>query len=72
MDQRHVYNAIGPRPGDYIELSNAWAKVTIELDASGRTYGVRGDCAVGVFVELDQALDHAFKALAAYQHGRAD
>lgn len=64
--------AMGPRPGDYIELSNAWARVTIERDTYARTFNVRGDCQRGVFTTLQAALGHAATSLAAYQRGRAD
>jgi hypothetical protein len=77
FDAKKIALASGTRDGDYIELSNQWAKVVITYDAPSGLWVVSGDLAdtrarAKNFALQNNALTYALLSLAAYQSGRAD
>lgn len=72
--------SIGPQDGDYLDLTNQWARVSITrmvLDEGKRpVYVVRGDLADPLAATkrcttIESAVAYAFESLALYQSGRA-
>lgn len=78
FDCKAIASAIGPRDGDFLELSNLWARVVISRDcAAGQpdSFTVRGDLAddrlrIKEFDTLTDAMSYAMRSLAQYQAGR--
>lgn len=65
--------AIGPREGDYLELSNKWARITIMRQSDGALpFSVSGDTQRQSDLNLGTALVLALHELAKFQNGRAD
>ena len=72
-----IAEALGPRTGDELTISNQWAKVTISREQDAPHFIVTGDLAdfrttSKEFTKLGDAVDFAFTSLATYQRGRAD
>ena len=65
--------AIGGREYDYLELSNAWA--TVSITREGKRYLLDGDTRPhepSNYGTLSAAIAEAWRALASYANGRAD
>lgn len=79
-DGKAIASAMGLRDGDFLELSNLWARVVISRDcAAGQpdSFTVRGDLAddnlrIKEFATLTDAMSYAMRSLAEYQAGRVD
>lgn len=83
MKAATALDAMGKQDGDYIELHNQWARVTVSRDrvwnpktggSAGWVYTVSGDIAdfrarIKEFKTSAKALAYAFESLALYQKG---
>lgn len=78
FDAKALATAIGPRNGDFLELSNTWARVLITTNvAAGQptVYVVTGDLADvplrdKEFPTLESAVAYAWRSLGVFQKGR--
>lgn len=74
MNQKLLKGAIGNQDGDYLELTNQWARVFITLETNPRTWMVSGDILdlrnrAQTFPTLAKAMDYAVESLKAYRDG---
>lgn len=73
-------SATGTQPGDYLQLENQWARITItraDADDADHNWIVSGDikdtrARSAGFTGASEALAYALESLALFQHGRAD
>ena len=82
ISNKVLNSALGPRDLDYIELHNAWAKVTIRRYIEGgppTMYCIFGDVVIddrntpqAYAHDIAQAYKIALESLAAFERGRAD
>jgi hypothetical protein len=74
--------AIGPVQGDFLELTNKWARIVITREDESAShpalplYAVTGDIAdsgtrVVMFTTMSGAVGYAMESLALFQEGRA-
>lgn len=75
MNNQLLTRAIGNKDGDYLELSNQWAKVFVTKQTDPRMWTVTGDildvCGPPTrsFRTLSKAMNYAVESLAAYRDG---
>lgn len=73
MKNLNIRDAIGTREGDYLLISNKFARVylTRENDGVRHVWTLGGD-ASGTYNRLEEAMNVALHELALYERGRAD